>query len=54
MQGGQQDLVTFELTTVDKDSPDFNNCETLIDLGFSGLVFYWKPQTMINLLEFIQ
>lgn len=39
---------------MDKDSPDFNNCETLIDLGFSGLVFYWKPQTMINLLEFIQ
>ena len=50
---GQQDLVTFELTKIDKESPNFDDCETFIDLGFSGLVAYWKPQTMLNLLEFI-
>lgn len=50
---GQQDLVTFKLKSVEKDSPQFVDCETMIDIGFSGLVFYWKPQTMVNLLEFI-
>jgi hypothetical protein len=38
---------------VDKTSPDFRDCETFINLGFSGLVAYWKPQTMLNLLEFL-
>ena len=36
-----------------KESPNFFDCETYINLGFSGLVAYWKPQTMLNLLEFI-
>ena len=51
---GQQDLATFELQVVDKDSPDFVDCETFVTLGFSGLVAYWKPQAMLNLLEFIK
>lgn len=36
-----------------KESPSFEDCEIFINLGFSGLVAYWKPQTMLNLLEFI-
>ena len=50
---GQQDLVTFKLRQIEKSSPDFVDCDTFIDLGFSGLVAYWKPQSMINLLKFI-
>ena len=50
---GQQDLATFSLTTIEKTSPDFTDCECFINLGFSGLVAYWKPQSMLNLLEFI-
>ena len=45
--------MTFALKTIEKKSKDFTDCECQIDLGFSGLVAYWKPQTMINLLEFI-
>ena len=50
---GQEDLVTFKLETIDKESDKYMGCETIISLGFSGLIAYWKPQTMINLLEFI-
>ena len=49
----QQDLVTFALTTIDNKSANFNDCETFIKLGFSGLEAHWKPQAMLNLLEFI-
>ena len=40
---GQQDLVTFKFRQVEKSSPDFVDCDTFIDLGFSGLDAYWKP-----------
>ena len=40
---GQQDLVTFKFRQVEKSSPDFIDCDTFIDLGFSGLDAYWKP-----------
>ena len=46
--------MTFELVATDKTSPNFTDCETFINLGFGGLVAYWKPQTMIYLLEFIK
>ena len=46
-------MVSFELENVDKGSPDFKDCETTINLGFSGLEAYWKPQSIVNLLEFI-
>ena len=45
--------MTFRLRTLSKDCPEYIDCETLIDIGFSGLIAYWKPQTMVNLLEFI-
>ena len=45
-------MVTFELKYVEKTSPEFRDCETFINLGFSGLEAYWKPETMINFLEF--
>jgi len=53
IEGGQQDLVTFELEKIEKTSSKFRDCETLVNLGFSGLEAYWKPQMMVNLLEFI-
>lgn len=36
-----------------KDSPNFVDCETMIDLGFSGLETYWKPSAIVNLIDFI-
>ena len=45
--------MTFEMTSIEKTSPNFSDCESYIDLGFSGLEAYWKPQAMLNLLEFI-
>ena len=53
IEGGQQDLVSFKLKNVSKISPKFKDCETMIKLGFSGLEVYWKPQSILNLLEFI-
>ena len=50
---GQEDLVSFKLVNLDKKSPQYTDCETIIDLGFSGLTAYWKPKTMINLVQFI-
>ena len=50
---GQEDLVSFKLQNIDKKSPKYVDCETIINLGFSGLTAYWKPKTMINLVQFI-
>ena len=50
---GQDELVSFKLVNVDKKSPKYTDCETIISLGFSGLTAYWKPKTMINLVQFI-
>ena len=38
---------------LDKKSPQYTDCDTIINLGFSGLTAYWKPKTMINLVQFI-
>ena len=50
---GQEDLVSFKLQNIDKKSPKYVDCTTIISLGFSGLTAYWKPKTMINLVQFI-
>ena len=50
----QTDLLVFELDQLDKGSPEFVDCETMINLAFSGLEAYWKPNTIVNLLEFVK
>ena len=50
---GQEDLVSFRLQHIDPTSPIYQDCETTIALGFSGLTAYWKPRTMINLVQFL-
>lgn len=50
---GQKELVTFDFLSFEDSSPLFTDVENQIELGFSGLIAYWKPQTMHNLLMFM-
>jgi len=49
----QDDLVVFKMQSIDKESCDYLDLDTKIELGFGGLKACWKPSTMVNLVQFL-
>jgi hypothetical protein len=50
----QNELLTVKLSTIQKESPHYFDCDTDVSICIGGLKIFWKPSSLMLLFRFIK
>ena len=45
--------MSLKVISIERSSPLYKDVDTKVNLGFGALHIFWKPKTMVNLMNFL-